>query len=128
MPFGWELRYIGIRQDSRHLSALSFDVKGVERLARGDEEPIAFKPAKTEVGGCLRQVDLADQIPIRREYVDPVTTVTRPTCAGPEIAVDIAADAIGHGWSHVTEDAAIRQPAVVLHIVDQNLVRMIRFM
>ena len=80
------------------------------------------------LGRLGEEVDLVDQIPIRREYVDPVTTVTCPTCAGPEIAVDIAADAIGHGRTHITEDAAIRQPAVVFHIVDQNLVRMIRFM
>src|ERR1041385_5290369 len=46
---------------------LSFDINGVERLAGGHEESVAFLAAETDVGADLRQQDHPDPLAFRRK-------------------------------------------------------------
>ena len=108
------------------MRALRLDVHGVERLAGGHEQAVAFLTAETDVGADFRQQDHPDALAFGRKNVHAVVAVARPARRGPEVAIDVAADAVGaaiaahrpladfcfdlsfrHG--HVSEPAAVLQ-------------------
>ena len=71
------------------------DIDGVERLARGHEQPVALAAAEADVGADLRQPDLADARAVGREDVHAVVTVADPAGRRPDVAVLVDADAVG---------------------------------
>src|SRR3954453_19395810 len=75
--------------------ALRVDVEGVERVAGGDEQAVAFLAAEGEVGAALGQPDAHHQLTFRREHPPPVELRRPDAPADPEIAIDIAAHAVG---------------------------------
>src|SRR5579872_5426046 len=77
-----------IQPASGHARAGGQHVNHVEGLARSHEQAIPLSPAKADVGAVLRKVNGADGIAVRRDDLD-----TRQSSA-PQVAVDIAADAI----------------------------------
>ena len=66
-----------------------FDVDHVERLAAGHEQPVPLRAAEADVGARLRQADHADALAVRRDHLHAGPR------ARPDVAVDVAADAVG---------------------------------
>src|SRR5262249_23616009 len=67
----------------------------VQRLARRHEQPVALRSAETDVGAHFGQTDTAEQLAIRRPYRDAAVADAAAGVAGnPEIALDVAADAV----------------------------------
>ena len=83
------------RLASGDVRTLRFDVDGVQRLAAGHEQAVALGAAEADVAADLRQQDLADARAVRGEDVDAVVAVADPAGAGPDVAVDVGADAVG---------------------------------
>src|SRR5262245_30378706 len=59
-----------------------------QRLARGHEQPVSLQTAEADVCAVLRQADHADALAPGREDLH-----TGPR-AGPDVAIDVAADAV----------------------------------
>ena len=76
------------------MRALRFHIHRIQGLARGHEQPVPLAPAEGEVGTALRQQDAADQGAVRGE--DRNAILPRPAGeAAPDIALGVAADAVG---------------------------------
>src|SRR6266852_5610050 len=73
--------------------ALGADVQRIERVARRHEQAIALDAAEAEVGGALGERDLADPLAVGIEHHDAVER-WRGAPAAPQIAVDVAAEAV----------------------------------
>src|SRR5215510_15057543 len=73
----------------REVRALRLDVDGVERLARGHEQPVAARPAEADVGARLRQANHADPRAVGSDHLNAWPR------ASPDVAVDVAAEAVG---------------------------------
>src|SRR5262245_19582732 len=78
-----------------NVPTLCFDEDGIERLAAGHEQAVAAGAAEAEVAADFGQQDLADAGSVGGEDVDAVVAVADPAHRGPDIAVDVAADAVG---------------------------------
>src|SRR5690242_21738327 len=87
--------------------ALSVDVAGVERLARGHEEPVPPEPAEAEIRAALGKQDAQDHLPLGREDGHPVMALT-PAPAAPEIALGVAAKPVGNPGPAVDEETPVR--------------------
>src|SRR5258708_7992040 len=74
---------------SAERSALGCDIDRIQRLARRHEQAVALLAAEADVGAGLRQADLADAHPIRRENLDAVVALADPSGADPDVAVDV---------------------------------------
>src|SRR5262245_5820899 len=88
---------------SSHPRPLCLDVHRVQRLAAGHEQAIAFRAAEADVAANLRQQDQADAGAVRGEDMNPVIAVAHPAGADPEIAVGVAADAVGKAGTYSTQ-------------------------
>src|SRR5712691_333147 len=66
----------------------------VERLAAGDEQTVALGASEADIGACFRHTDHADALAAGRNDLHAGAR------AAPEVAVDVAADAVG-GRGHV---------------------------
>src|SRR5262249_56397351 len=75
--------------------ALRIDVERIERVARRHEQPVALGAAEAEIGGTLGQGDEADGLAGRVENLHPVQLRAAHAPAAPQIAVDVAAKAVG---------------------------------
>ena len=64
-------------------------------MAAGHEEAVALRAAEADVAADLGQTDLADAFAVGRENVDAVVAVADPAGAGPDVAVDVGANAVG---------------------------------
>jgi hypothetical protein len=80
------------------LHTLGVYVDGVEGLAGGHKEAVAFCASETEVGAGFWEVDLADEFAVRSEDVDAVVRGWAPSGGGPDVAVGVAANAVGLAW------------------------------
>src|SRR5689334_2858600 len=90
------------------LGALGFDVHAVERRGSRHEETVLLRPAEAEVGAALRQVDLAEQRPVRAVAVHAVEPGATGRGRRPQVAVPVGADPIGPAWpGELHERAAI---------------------
>src|SRR6478735_1831129 len=90
--------------------ALRVDVERVERVARRNEQPVAVATAEAEVGGALRQVDMADRLAFRIEDAHAVELGRAHAPAAPQVAVDIDAEAVGRAArAGIDEDLAVGQ-------------------
>ena len=79
---------------SGYVGAFGLDVHGIERLARGHEQAVLLRPAKTDIAADLRQTDQANAIAIWCEHVDTVIAVADPARSSPDIAILVAAETI----------------------------------
>ena len=70
-------------------------------------------------------MDFANQVAIRREDMDTIVSITRPASTCPEVAINVATDAVRCPWCHVTKQSAVRQADVVHHIIDENVAWMV---
>src|ERR1700737_4332283 len=103
--------------------ALRFDVERIDRLARRHEESVALGPAETDVGAALGQEDTADQHAVGGEDSDPVLTLAAGK-PGPDIALCVAANAVGVARHRIEEHAPIGDPgAVIDDIIDMGRIR-----
>src|SRR5262249_58208841 len=75
--------------------ALRVDVKCVERMARGHEQPVAIAPAEADVGAAFRQIDVTDRLAGGIEHPHAVELGRAHAPAAPQIAVDIDPQAVG---------------------------------
>ena len=104
----------------RQLGALGVDVEGVEGLTGGHEEAVFLGATEAEIGAGLGEMDFADESGVRREDVDAVVFFGAPAGGGPDVAVHIAADAVGGAGGHVHEEATILEVRAVHDVVDAN--------
>src|SRR3984893_6711147 len=86
--------------------ALRIDVERIERVARGHEQPVALHTAEAEIGAALGQRDEADGFAGRVENLHPVQLRAAHAPAAPQIAVDVAAQAVGRAVRLGGEDGA----------------------
>src|SRR5262245_30279901 len=91
--------------------ALRLDVDRVDRLARGHEQAIPLAAAEAEVGASLGQQDPADQRAVRRKHRDAIMALAARE-AGPDIALGVAADAVGEARLGVEEEPPVHRLAV----------------
>src|SRR5260221_7511646 len=104
--------------------ALRIDVERIERLAGGHEETVSLQTAEAKIGAALGQRDAADRLPRRREDHHTVETVLAHAPAGPEIAVDVAAEAVRRARAGIDEDPALGELlAVGDDVVDADQAR-----
>src|SRR5581483_6787053 len=104
-------------------NALGVDEDRVERLARGEEQAVAPAAPEAEVGAALGQEDAADQPTVRvedRHAVEPLAAAP----PAPEIAVDVAAHAVGDAGPRVDEHAPVgERGAARYHVEHPDLAR-----
>src|SRR5215510_1060691 len=97
--------------------ALRCRVHGIERLACGHEQTVALGAAEADVAADFRQTDAADQFAVRRPDRNTAIADGAAGVAGcPEVAVDVAAQAIGaalHAVDHaIAESLEVRELVV----------------
>src|SRR6202165_157305 len=82
-------------------------IHGVERLARGHEQAVALGAAETDVAAHFGQANPADQLAVRRPYRHAaIADVAAGIARGPDIAVDVAAYAVGSALHPVNHEIA----------------------
>src|SRR5262249_49705918 len=85
---------------------------GVARIERGraaDVEPVPSHAAEGQIGGGLRQMDLAEQLTVGTVAANAILFRVRPTHGAPDIPVGVAAHAVGKARSEVVgEYPAVR--------------------
>src|SRR5262250_3360936 len=90
--------------------SLGSDVERVERLARRHEETIALGSAEADVRAGFRKPDAPDELALGRPHRHPaVAEVATSVTRDPDIALDVAADAVGTAFD------------VVDHAIGENL-------
>src|SRR5207244_12203760 len=85
--------------------AFGVDVDRVERLARRHEQPVSAASAKAQIGAAFGQRDAADQLAVRGENGDAVELARAP--AAPQIARDVAAEAVRGAFADIAKDPAV---------------------
>ena len=86
---------------------MGFGIQAVDRLGTGHKQPVTFGPAKAQVRHTFRGVDRPYLVAIGRKYLYAVFLLTGPTCAAPNIAVDIDAESVWYGAAKVTKNPVI---------------------
>jgi len=100
--------------------AFCVDVQRIQRLTCRHEQPVASCAAKADIRGAFGQRDAADHCAVGREHRDTVEFGAHSPAA-PQIAIDIAAEAIGRALTEIGEIAAVAQRcAVIGDIEDAN--------
>ena len=102
------------------MRAFGFDVHGVQTHAACHEEAVFLLSAKAEVGTHFGQVNFTDEVAIGRENFDSVIFGITPARAAPQVAVNVAANAIGKSGCHVGKDAAVFE-ATIFDIKSANM-------
>jgi hypothetical protein len=101
--------------------ALRFHVQRVQRLAGGHEQAVAVNAAEAEVGAALRQVNAQHHRAVRIEHHDTVLGLAAAPPA-PQVALDVAAEAVGDAGAAVHEDTLVGQ-RVAGHVEDVDQAR-----
>src|SRR5205085_954126 len=81
-----------------------------ETLARGHEQAVTLQAAEADVGASLRQRDTADRGAVGRKHHDAVEIGRAHPPTAPQVAVDVAAHAVGCTGPGVDQDAAVGEP------------------
>src|SRR5579872_4418699 len=103
--------------------AFGVDVDGVERLARRHEQPVSLDPAEAQIGAAFGQGDAADHLAVRGDYDHSVQPLAGAPAA-PQIAMDIAAEAVRRAVADIGERASIGEPgAVIGDVIDADCPR-----
>ena len=76
------------------MSAGGVDVDGVKRLAGRHEKAVVLASSEAKVAAGFGQFDQTDALTFGIENVDAIVAVADPSCAGPEVSIDVAANAI----------------------------------
>src|SRR4051812_49046622 len=111
--------------------ANSFDVNGVERLARGHEKPIPTRTAEADIAANLRKNNLANALAVRGKDVNAVITIAHPSGTHPDVAVGVTTNAVGlpgnlfvfHIHLHRDKLAPVGELAAVAHLPNLNVFR-----
>src|SRR5262245_41031853 len=103
--------------------ALRVDIERIDRMARGHEQPVALDAAEADVGRALRQCDEADGLAVRVEDFHPVLLRVTHAPAAPQIAVDVAAHAVGRASGLGGEEGAAVGELVLVDVVDADHAR-----
>ena len=74
-------------------------VERIKTLRCRDEKAIPFRATEAEIADGFGKLDLTDTFALRIENVDAIVASAHPTRAGPEVAFDIAADAVGTAFA-----------------------------
>src|SRR5262249_6525834 len=87
--------------------SLRAQIDGIERLARGHEQPVAFGTAKANIAAHLGQANATDQFAFGCPDRDPAVA-DRSTCIArtPQVAVDVGANAIRPALDPVDHEVA----------------------
>src|SRR5207247_1876369 len=70
------------------------DVDSIQRLARRHEQTVSLWASKANIAANFRQKYLSDALAIRREDMHSVIALAHPTRTGPDVSVEVGADAI----------------------------------
>ena len=89
-------------------------IHGVKGLAGGHEQAVAACASEADVGAVFGQADHADRFATRCDHLDAGRR------AGPNVTVDIAANAIGGASGELDKTLAIAQ-RFAIEIVDPDL-------
>src|SRR6266436_536183 len=98
--------------------ALRVHVERIERMARRHEQPVASDAAEAEVGAALGQRNEADRLAGGIENLDPVLLGGTHAPATPEIALDVAAEAVGRAARFSSDEGAAIGELVVVDVID----------
>src|SRR6267378_809471 len=79
---------------STNVRTLGFDIDGIQRLARRHEQTVSLWTSKANIAAYFRQKYLSNTLAVRREDMHSVIALTHPTCSGPNVSIDVGADAI----------------------------------
>src|ERR1700730_13340112 len=102
--------------------ALRVHIERGYRLARGNEQAIALQAAETEIGATLGQRDAADHDAVGGKHHDTVELGIAHAPAAPQIAVDVAAHAVGRAGAGVDKDTLVgNRLAVGCYVIGQDL-------
>src|SRR4051794_41175599 len=94
----------GFAGPSTSQRTLGVHIERIDRLAGSHEQAVAFHAAEAEVGAALGQRDPADHHAVGRIDHDAVELGIAHAPAAPQIAVDVAAHAVGRAGAGVDED------------------------
>ena len=82
-------------EPSAMMRALAVHVDGIDRLTGRHEQAISLRSAEADVATYFRQKNLAYASSVfARENMNAVVAFTDPARTGPDVAVDVAANAI----------------------------------
>src|SRR5215472_8213315 len=98
--------------------ALRVHVERIERMARCHEQPVASGAAEADVGATLGQCNEADWLAGRIENLHPVLLGVAHAPAAPEIAVDVAAEAVGRAARFSRDEGASIAELVIVDVED----------
>src|SRR5882757_10730394 len=98
--------------------ALRIHIERIERVARRHEQAVALGGAEAHVGAALGQRDEADRLAGRIEYLHAVLLRIAHAPAAPEIAVDVAAEAVGRAIGLGGDEGAGVGDLVAVDVVD----------
>src|SRR5829696_10099826 len=119
--------HMGDPPSLRDVGPARVDVDRVDGLTGGDHQPVALGTTEDEIGGRLRQADVADALALWGEDVHPVVAIADPAARGPDVAVDVGAHRIRSDLlpvhHDVGEDPAIIQGGLVDHVEDLDVTR-----
>src|SRR5262249_62031736 len=90
-------------------------------MARGHEQTVASGAAEAEVGAAFGQRDEGDRLAGGIENLDPVLLGVAHAPAAPEIAVDIAAEAVGRATRFGGDEGATTDGGAVNPIAASGL-------
>src|SRR5580765_5817696 len=110
------------REHSGDMRTLSLEIGSIQRLAPRHEHPVPPPTTETNVAADLRQQDLADPRAVWGENMHAVVTVSHPACAGPDVAVGVGPDAVGHAGDLLLAQVHLHRheffPFAELHAID----------
>ena len=86
------------------------DVERIEGLTGRHEQAVAHRAPEAHIGASLRQANAPDELALRIVDDDAVELVRAHAPATPEIAVDIATEAVGRARPRIDEDLPIGEP------------------
>src|SRR3977135_1021756 len=90
------------------------------RMPPRHEQAVALDAAEAHVGATLGQCDEADRLAARIENLDAVLLRVAHAPGAPQIAVDIAAEAIGRAARLGGDEGATVGELVVVDVVDAD--------
>src|SRR5256885_543899 len=79
---------------STNVRTLGFNVDSIKRLACGHEQTVSLRTSEGNVAANLGQKYLSNALAVRREDMNSVIALAHPPCTGPDVSIDIGADAI----------------------------------
>src|SRR5947208_6259880 len=98
---------------------LRVDIERIERMARRHEQAVAAQSAETKIGAALGQRDLADPLALRAEDHHAVLSLTHAPAA-PQVAIDIAAEAVRRLIRLAGNEGARIGELVVEHVIEAD--------